>query len=88
MDGLLVDTEYNFGYCELGSCCAGKNIMIILANVRVHKLRLIFPKLGDVINLPPSRVTYDFTVFSLKAFYDLLLKLTWTRLFASLYLVI
>jgi hypothetical protein len=62
--------------------------MIILASVCVHKLRLYFPKLGDVINLPPSIVTCDFTVVSLEAFYDLLLKLTWARFFASLYLVI
>jgi hypothetical protein len=75
MDGLFVDTEYHFGYCELESC-AGKNMMIILASVCVHKLRLYFPKLGDDINLPPSIVTCDFTVFSLEAFYDLLLKLT------------
>ena len=90
MDGLFVDSEYHFGDCELGSCCAGKNTMIILASVCVcvHKLRLYFPKLGDVINLCPSLVTCDFTVVSLKAFYDLLLKLTWARFFASLYLAI
>lgn len=54
--------------------------MILLASVCVcvcvHKFRLYFPKLGDVINLPPGIVTCDFTGVSLKAFYDLLLKLT------------
>jgi hypothetical protein len=56
MDGLFVDTEYHFGYCELGSC-AGKNMMmIILASVCmcVYKLWLYFPKLGVVIHLPPT----------------------------------
>jgi hypothetical protein len=89
----FVDTEYHFGYCELGSCCAGKNMMMIIlasvcVRVRACKLWLYFPKLGDVIHLPPSIVTCDFTVVSLKAFYDLLLKLTWARFFASLYLAI
>jgi len=88
MDGFCVNTEYNFGYCELESCCAGKNTMIVLASVCVNKLRLYFPKLRDVINLLPSLVTCDFTVVSLKAFYDLLLKVTWARFFASLCLVI
>jgi hypothetical protein len=33
MDGLLVDTEYQVDYCVLGSCCAGNNMMTILASV-------------------------------------------------------
>jgi hypothetical protein len=71
----------------LGSYCAGNNMMTNLAIVFVHKLSVCFHKLKDVINLPPVLVTCNYTAVSLKAFYDLLLKLTWARFFASFCLV-
>jgi hypothetical protein len=89
----LLDTE-SLGHVGWMVFLSILNIILVTVSlglvvlISVHKLRLYFPKLGDVINLPPSIVTCDFTVVSLKAFYDLLLKLTWARFFASLYLAI
>jgi hypothetical protein len=68
-------------------CAWGRACVCACVRARVCKLRLYFRKLGDVIHLPPSIVVCDFTV-SLKTFCDVLLKLTWARFCASLYLVI